>query len=210
MLCGKENVDVLDWLTLVDYGPKHADYLRRRQPGTGQWLLDSQEYQNWIEEPQTILSCPGIPGDGKTTLASAIINDLYNKFHDDTNVRIAYLYFSLQHKHEQWIEDLLSSLLKQLAQSLPAPPEKVQRLHDRHLQKRTRPSLDQISDALVSVSAMYSRVFIVIDALDKCQTLDDCRSEFAAQVRELQVKSRVNTLVISGGHCRIFRLAHIC
>jgi hypothetical protein len=36
---------LLNWLTPVDYAPQQADFIRRRQLGTGQWLLDSPEYQ---------------------------------------------------------------------------------------------------------------------------------------------------------------------
>ncbi|KAG4441137.1 hypothetical protein IFR05_003358 [Cadophora sp. M221] len=36
---------VLDWITLIDYAPQQSDFITRRQAGTGQWLLDSIEYQ---------------------------------------------------------------------------------------------------------------------------------------------------------------------
>jgi hypothetical protein len=38
---------VLDWLTPADYGPHHSDIFRRRQPGTGLWLLESDKFQTW-------------------------------------------------------------------------------------------------------------------------------------------------------------------
>jgi hypothetical protein len=38
---------VLNWLAPADYGPEHNDLLRRRQPGTGQWLLESDEFKTW-------------------------------------------------------------------------------------------------------------------------------------------------------------------
>ncbi|KAH8728256.1 WD domain-containing protein, partial [Phaeosphaeriaceae sp. PMI808] len=41
--------DILDWLTPVNYGPQHSDYINRRQPGTGQWLLDSAQFKAWVE-----------------------------------------------------------------------------------------------------------------------------------------------------------------
>jgi hypothetical protein len=39
-----EDMKILDWLTPINYDPQQSDYLKRRQPGTGQWLLDSAEY----------------------------------------------------------------------------------------------------------------------------------------------------------------------
>src|SRR5438105_551348 len=60
-----EDIKILDWLTPVDYGPQQTDHIRRRQPGTGQWLLDSPEFQTWLKTVKQTLFCPGIPGAGK-------------------------------------------------------------------------------------------------------------------------------------------------
>jgi hypothetical protein len=63
--------------------------------------------------------------------------------------------------------DLLLSLLKQLLQERPSVPESVKILYERHNDKRTRPSFDEISKVLLSIVVDYSRTFIVIDALDE-------------------------------------------
>jgi hypothetical protein len=44
---------------------------------------------------------------------------------------------------------------------------------------------------------MYSRVFIIIDALDECQASDGCRTRFLAEVFRLQTKCNGNILVTS-------------
>ncbi|PMD29296.1 hypothetical protein L207DRAFT_642458 [Hyaloscypha variabilis F] len=44
-----ERQAILDWLTPIDYAPQQSDFIGRRQAGTGQWLLDSTEYQSWLE-----------------------------------------------------------------------------------------------------------------------------------------------------------------
>ena len=69
-----KDIKILDWLTPVDYGPQQTDNIRRRQPGTGQWLLDSAEYQTWLKTSKQTLFCPGIPGAGKTILTSIVID----------------------------------------------------------------------------------------------------------------------------------------
>jgi hypothetical protein len=38
-------IGILNWLTLTDYAPHQNDFISRRQAGTGQWLLDSEEFQ---------------------------------------------------------------------------------------------------------------------------------------------------------------------
>lgn len=71
----KEDVEILNWLTPVEHGPQRSDFLRGRQPGTGQWLLKSAEYQTWLNSGKQTLFCPGIPGAGKTMIATTVIND---------------------------------------------------------------------------------------------------------------------------------------
>jgi hypothetical protein len=44
---------------------------------------------------------------------------------------------------------------------------------------------------------MYSRAFIVVDALDECQAIDGCRSRFLSEIFNLQAKSRANIFATS-------------
>ncbi len=43
----REKETVLKWLDPVDYATEHHDFLRRRQAGTGQWLLESDKFKTW-------------------------------------------------------------------------------------------------------------------------------------------------------------------
>lgn len=182
---------VLEWLTPINYGPQQSDYLRKRQPGTGQWLIDSAEFTTWAQTAQQTLFCPGIPGAGKTILTSIVIDELTTRFENQESVGIAYIYCNFRRQHEQTAEDLLASLLKQLSQGQPLP-ESVRYLHDRHKDNHTRPSFDEISKAINSVVTLYSRVFILVDALDECQTSQGCRIRFLTEISSLQLKCRAN------------------
>ncbi|KAI0485805.1 hypothetical protein F4859DRAFT_528751 [Xylaria cf. heliscus] len=193
----KEDIEILDWLTQTDYGSQQTDYLGRRQPETGEWLLASNEYQDWIKESGKTLFCPGIPGAGKTILASIVVNDLEAKFEHDPTIAVSYVYCNYKRQNEQTVENLLSSLLKQLARSHPSLPESVKKIYDKHKSRSTKPSLHEISEALRAVTAQSSRVFIVIDALDECQASDGCRSRFMPTIWEIQAETRANVLVTS-------------
>src|SRR5271168_4306186 len=123
---------ILDWLTPVDYGPQQSDYLKRRQRGTGQWLLDSAKYQTWLNIGKQTLFCPGIPGAGKTIIASTVVEDLCTRFRNNASIAIAYLYCNFQRQHEQKPENLLASLLKQLVQRQPSLPKYIKSLYEHH------------------------------------------------------------------------------
>ena len=193
----EEDIKILDWLTPVNYGPQQTDYIERRQPGTGQWLLDSLEFQAWLETNNQTLFCPGIPGAGKTILTSIVVENLTTRFQSDKSIGIAYLYCNFRQQDMQKTADLLASLLKQLAECQPSLPASVKDLYDRHKTKRTRPSVDEISRSIQSVVIAYSRVFIIIDALDECQVSNGCRTTFLSEIFTLQAKNRANILATS-------------
>ncbi|KAI1377192.1 hypothetical protein F4677DRAFT_459094 [Hypoxylon crocopeplum] len=188
---------ILDWLTPYDYAPQQADLISRRQPDTGQWLLGSPEYQTWVETKKQTLFCPGIPGAGKTIIASIVIDSLSARFEDDSSVGIAYIYCNFRRQAEQTTEDLSMSLLKQLAQSRQSLPDAVKDLHNQHRRMETRPSANEISSALKLVASLYSRVFIVVDALDECQTSGGCRTKLLLEVFDLQKQDGTNILATS-------------
>ena len=87
------------------------------------------------------------------------------------------------------INDLLASLLKQLTGARQSLPKVVQDLYNQHKTKRSRPTVEELSRALLSISKMYSRVFIVVDALDECQ--NEFRARFLSQMFQLQTAAGV-------------------
>jgi Cdc6-like AAA superfamily ATPase len=165
--------------------------------GTGQWLLDSEEYQAWLKTSKQTLFCPGIPGAGKTILTSIIVDDLNKRFQNDASIGIAYLYCNFRRQGEQRAEDLLASLLKQLSQERSCLPDSVKALYDHHKDKRTRPSFEEILRVLQSVAAIYSTVFIIVDALDECQVSDGCQARFLSEIFNLQANCGAKLFVTS-------------
>jgi Cdc6-like AAA superfamily ATPase len=192
-----EHLEILNWITPIDYGPQQTDYIERRQDGTGQWLLDSAQYQTWLNISKQTLFCPGNPGTGKTILTSVVIQELNARYFSDVAIGIAYIYFNFRQQDKQNVNDLLASLLKQLAESQPSLPKSVKDLHNQHKTKRTRPSTKEISDTLQAVATLYSRVFIVVDALDECQVSNSYCLKFLSEIFSLQTKSVINFFATS-------------
>jgi Cdc6-like AAA superfamily ATPase len=195
--CGEEHEAILDWLTPIDYAPQQSDFIGRRQGRTGRWLLNSDEFQEWLAKDEQTLFCSGIPGSGKTIITSIVVEYLLTEFQNDTSVGIAYLYCNFRRQHEQKPLDLLASILKQLLQSQPSIPDNVKRLYEDCKAKRTYPSIEGISKALQSVIADRSRTFIIIDALDECQVSDGGCRKFLSEIFNLQAKAGVSLFVTS-------------
>jgi hypothetical protein len=129
-------------------------------------------------------------------MASIVIDRLYTKHQNTVSVGIAYLYCNFRRQHEQKPVDLLTSLLKQLVQAQPSMPENVASLYKRYSKTKARPSFDEIVNVLHSVVNGYSRVFLIIDALDKCQVSGDCR-RFLSEIFSLQAKTGASLFATS-------------
>jgi hypothetical protein len=176
---------ILHWLTPIDYAPQQNDFIGQRQAGTGQWLLESGKFQEWLKSGKPLF-CPGIPGAGKTILTSIVIDYLNTRFSNDLTIGSAYIYCNFRRQDKQTSYDLLASLLKQLTQGQASLPDSVKSLYDKHKITHKRPSLDEISKTLQSVAAMYSRVFIAVDALDEYQESNGGRATFLSEIFNLQ------------------------
>ena len=64
--------------------------------------------------------------------------------------------------------------------------------YDRYKDKRTQPLLSEILGILQTIAAVYSRVFIIVDILDKYQISDSYRQRFLSGLFNLQVIYRAN------------------
>ncbi|KIL92993.1 hypothetical protein FAVG1_04174 [Fusarium avenaceum] len=195
--------DVLDWLTTTDYRLQQSEYRSLVTPGTGHWLLDSKECLNWLATPGQILFCQGSQGIGKTFQTSVVIDHLTTRFGEDLYTGLAYIYCNIERRDQQTPEELFACILKQLAECLPSLPAAVQSLYDTHWSERTRPSLQQILDTLQAVIIEFSRVFIVIDALDECGVVEGSRETIFLELARLQQQHGINVLVTSQDESKI-------
>ncbi|KAJ5486476.1 hypothetical protein N7530_000776 [Penicillium desertorum] len=154
--------EVLNWLSPLNYATQQSGFLGRREEGTGQWFLDSSEFNYWTSGSKQTLFCPGIPGAGKTILASIVIDELYDRFGSGGEVAIAYLYCNFNRHDEQSAIGLLSNLLKQLAQSQPSLNSSIRKMYDEHTAKGTKPSMGEISNAIqvLSKPSGFAKVYV--------------------------------------------------
>ncbi|UKZ67484.1 uncharacterized protein TrAtP1_008645 [Trichoderma atroviride] len=131
-------------------------------------------------------------------MSAAVIDDLlYGRYKDDASVGISYLYCDFRRHNEQKTNDLIANLLKQLIQKQRRIPDCVQILYDEYNEIQKRPSLTELLEALHSVSSLYSKVFILVDALDECQETDGCRKIFLSEILKLQRETNVNIFATS-------------
>ncbi|KAJ7693073.1 ankyrin repeat-containing domain protein [Mycena rosella] len=188
---------ILDWISPLNFLQRQADVFSALQPGTGEWFLAHPLFQDWESGSGKILFCPGMPGAGKTVLASLVVDHLEGRA-QTKNMGLGCIYLNHKETEIQTIPNLLGGLWKQLMLGKPVS-KTVHALYDRHLERRTRPRLDEFSKALKSAIAEYSEVYFVIDALD----------EYPEHQRHLLIKQlgifgpQINIMMTSRPHIQV-------
>jgi len=131
-------------------------------------------------------------------MSSIIIDYLRTEFDNEPGVGIAYIFCNYHSQHQEKPENLLSSLLKQLAHRQPTIPPDIVSLHKRHVTNGTIPTVDDIARILLSTINLYSRVFVVIDALDEYYTVDiEGQNKFLSELFSIQGQVRLNFFATS-------------
>jgi hypothetical protein len=114
---------------------------------------------------------------------SVVINHLEERFEHE-NVGIAYIYCTYRDQNQTAL-DLIASLLKQLIDQRPIVSCNILELYRHHRSRQTRPPLTEVSRFLLAELRHFSKVFIVIDALDECSEESRIRGHFLAEVMKL-------------------------
>ncbi|KAJ7578114.1 hypothetical protein C8J56DRAFT_869025, partial [Mycena floridula] len=181
-----------DWISTLDFEQIQRDTLSKQVSGTCSWFIEEARFQSWVNGEIKFLWCPGNPGVGKTILASSIIDHLQRSVMR-MNIGVVYLYCDYAQRTNQTTTELLGSILKQLVHNQRAISKQLISLHE--ASRNTRPSLSDLQRALEAQVAVYSSVYIVVDALDECSDIDATRETFMDALQSLP--ATVHLLVTS-------------
>ncbi|KAI5836799.1 hypothetical protein DFP73DRAFT_345177 [Morchella snyderi] len=194
-------LNILAWLSTVEYENHHILSQRRRQEGTGTWLFGNDTFLKWKDsEANSILWIHGIPGSGKTILASSIVDSFRSLSASDDGHAVAYFYCSYMEPHRSDAESILRTLIKQLCIN---KGRKVPRLVDQLYQMRedegdaNRPlNPEEGTKLIIALSEKYQSTTIIIDALDECDV--GTRKSILSSLHKIVLKAtRLNVMVIS-------------
>ncbi len=72
----KLKADILAWLCPLPMNQVHQTISDRAEKGSGEWFLSSEAFKSWCLDTDNCLWCWGIPGAGKTVLASIVVNHI--------------------------------------------------------------------------------------------------------------------------------------
>jgi hypothetical protein len=102
-----------------------------------------------VDFPKQILHCQGV------------VQDLLKRF-QSTAFGVAHIYSDFKRHHERKLNDLLSSLSKQLLLEYRKTPDSVRNLYIRYKTRGSHRTTQEVVEALNSICTKFSRIFLVI------------------------------------------------
>ncbi|KAJ7613773.1 ankyrin repeat-containing domain protein [Mycena polygramma] len=160
-----ERDKMIEWYSPLNMFLRQADISSKWEPGTGLWLLENMAFRRWKSGTGQTLWCQGIPGAGKTVLASLIMNTLRLET-ESQNIGVGVIYLEYRETDVPSPSRLLAALWRQLVIGKPISPV-LEHLYGKHREPRTRPTIAEDDTVLRSIIPEYSKVFILVDGLDE-------------------------------------------
>ncbi|EXF84740.1 hypothetical protein CFIO01_13630, partial [Colletotrichum fioriniae PJ7] len=215
----KKWLEFLDWVSPIDFHGQHREVSHRRLPQSAEWILKHESMLKWTEsESSSILLIQGVPGSGKSMIASKIIDSLKESLASAHGSRMAFFYCkrNAAEPERQCPTQILASILRQLVINTGCtdPNCREAMFHD-FRQRKERAKSDgfkllnlqfQESSQRIRETVRLGPVFIIIDALDE---VDASRlpelTEFLCFIGK-EAQKPVKILITSRNHAQIHSL----
>ncbi|PVH91677.1 ankyrin [Periconia macrospinosa] len=197
---------ILDFFSTFDHTSSQQDIFRKRNPQTGEWILQSNEFSEFETGKMKTLLCHGMPGAGKTIISSIVVDHILQTCRKNQTIGACYFYFRYDSTREQTLEVVTGSLLRQLLEWKMDIPEEIGNWVEEHKKEQRTPNWRELMQCLHLAAKEFGEVFVVLDALDEYyageasrffELFDGLRGwQEKASVR-LFATTRINTEIIS-------------
>ncbi|KAH6909863.1 ankyrin repeat-containing domain protein, partial [Coprinopsis sp. MPI-PUGE-AT-0042] len=164
------------------------DVLSKATDGTGVWLLRNEKFLIWLDAngDLKILWGTGIPGAGKTVMASIVIRELEARAARDSRICVCYVYIRYSDCAELTVRNVLEVLVKQTVERHPDCISFVEAVYSRHIHEKTQPSEVELLQLLHQFVGARAATFYVLDALDEVR--EKIQLELVRKLASLNVR----------------------
>ncbi|KAL8308788.1 hypothetical protein RB593_006884 [Gaeumannomyces tritici] len=167
--------DMLKWLVTVDPSDIHRRSIGLREEHTCQWIFRWKKWNRWSSlnlpaDTKRLLWIWGIPGAGKTILASSVIKRLESLQNTEPLCGVAYYYCTHTRATGNDVESFLGWVISQLChQSGLFVPVDIEGGYSRG----ARLTIKEMLNSLRETCQGFNRVFVIIDGLDESHSRRD-------------------------------------
>ncbi|OMP86961.1 Vegetative incompatibility protein HET-E-1 [Diplodia seriata] len=173
--------EITKWLNSPDPGVNHDKKRNEHMDNTGEWFIAGRSIQQWKQLASSVLWLYGIPGCGKSVLSSTLINTLQKGIGGKRNEAVAYFYFEFSDLKKRSVDGMIRSLISQLTWTNGKPCAQLQGLFEQHGGRRQAP-LSMLLPVLRELLSQFVHVYIVIDALDESDSIEETLSTINTMV----------------------------
>ncbi|KAG1772939.1 hypothetical protein EV702DRAFT_1245597 [Suillus placidus] len=177
---------LLEWMNPVSCTEKHATSRSQRNPGTGRWIFQNDQFVAWNNSDRAFLWLNGQTGHGKTILASAVVDEIQGSSKAEPQT-LAYFYCNFRDDRTTNAAAVLRSLIVQLLQqsqdddwatkigekqdsNTEGNLDSLRNLWQQQCDAKPYPTdLGYLRKLLVEASTLVRLPVLVIDALDECK-----------------------------------------
>ncbi|KAJ8131792.1 hypothetical protein O1611_g1828 [Lasiodiplodia mahajangana] len=142
----------------------------RYNDGFGSWIIANSVFAKWSKKDRPghdVLYVNGIPGAGKTTLMSTVIEHLETETSNDRKCCVAYFYFKHNEKDKRGHKSLLRAILAQLIAHDDVLSDHF--IHEMSaIDRRELPLTETLERLVRAALAFYQVSYVVLDGLDEC------------------------------------------
>ncbi|TFK17626.1 hypothetical protein FA15DRAFT_675947 [Coprinopsis marcescibilis] len=170
VLSPADRLVIVKWLSDINFRAFLADNLRKRAAKTGMWIFKDGKFVRWKGRRKGVLWGTGMPGAGKTILASIIIEYFINLAKEKGRTCVAFAF--CRYTEELTVEQTLSGLIRQILEDHPSTFAFIIPLYEHHTLRETRPSQTELLGVLnaIASSDLFDNTFCFIDGLDEAKS----------------------------------------
>ena len=143
------------------------------------------------------MCCYGVPGTGKTYLASTIIAYVQEARHLEPKSAICYIFCNYKMQQTNLIDVLLASLIEQLARQMPMFPQLLLDIWSNCQELTKKPSTSDYLRTIKSLLSTFDSIYLIVDALDECGSEPKTRNTFIDHLLDLSAITDLRLLVTS-------------
>ncbi|KAL8886795.1 MAG: hypothetical protein Q9215_005533 [Flavoplaca cf. flavocitrina] len=194
----EERRKILDSFGTTTPEKNHDMSLKLRQPQTGLWLTEGEEFSNWLNTAGSGLWLYGIPGAGKTVLAASLIEKAIRR--SSQKVAVAFYYCDYKDLETQKPCNILGSLAKQFARQDEQSFRALRTFYQQHRRSDKSPveyEPQELSALIKSMTVFFEAAMIIVDALDECGKSAKRLAKLLAGLRSSNEYTDIKTLFLS-------------
>ncbi|ENH70495.1 Vegetative incompatibility protein HET-E-1 [Fusarium oxysporum f. sp. cubense race 1] len=142
----------------------------KHEPLTTTWVTNSSQWKAWLSltSETRLIWIHGLPGSGKTVLASYVIEELEMLCKPANGSVCSYYYCHYSHNQDETVP-FLSWIIGHVCRQISWIPSELKRLHD-HGCEPTTTDLEEILEIVVN---KLDVLYIIIDAVDESTPRED-------------------------------------